>query len=183
MSVHALAKSDTHTFSKNPVQSFTLFAGLGIDGDCHSGKTVKHRSRLHVKPPPPNLRQVHLISKEILDQFDVGPGEIGENVTTLGIDLLALGTGTKLHFVTDQEEAADRMDHPIVVVQGLRNPCPQINKFRSGLLESFIERDENRAIVRRKAGVMGTVEVGGSVSVGMKIVVERPDEFEDLKCV
>jgi len=183
MSVHSLAKSDSHNFSKTPVQSFNLVAGLGVDGDCHSGEAVQHRSRLHIQPPPPNLRQVHLIPKEILDQFDVEPGQIGENVTTTGIDLLSLGTRTKLHFVAGGDEGGERSEHPVVVVQGVRNPCPQINKFRPGLQEKFIERDENRVIVRRMAGVMGTVEVGGTISVGFKIVVERPDQFEALKCV
>jgi MOSC domain-containing protein YiiM len=127
------------------------------------------------------LRQVHLIPKEVLDQFYVGPGQIGENVTTIGIDLLSLGAGTKLHFVPDGD--VEEPSHPVVVVQGLRNPCPQINKFRKGLQEKFIERDESRTIVGRKAGVMGTVEVGGNVAVGMKIVIEKPREFEALKCV
>ncbi|KAL2130910.1 hypothetical protein VTI74DRAFT_5794 [Chaetomium olivicolor] len=193
MSVHSLAVSPTHDFTKTLVPSFTLLTGLGIEGDCHCGVHVQHRSRLHLSPPPPNLRQVHLISKEILDACNVLPGQIGENVTTVGIDLLSLGKGTKLHFLpprnsptSGEEEEDDELmtaPHPIVVLQGLRNPCPQIDKFRPGLKEQFIVRDHERRIVGRKAGVMGTVEVGGEVSVGMRIVVDNGVHFEELGCV
>ena len=159
---------------------------------------MQHRSRLHLTPPPPNLRQVHLIPKEILDECGVEPGQIGENVTTAGIDLLALGRGTRLHSLPpasspplsghdrsgeDGEEEKEDTPHPVVVIQGLRNPCPQIDRFRKGLKEMFVVRDEERRIVGRRAGVMGTVEVGGVVSVGMRIVVERAEVFEELGCV
>ncbi|AEO60286.1 hypothetical protein MYCTH_54141 [Thermothelomyces thermophilus ATCC 42464] len=199
MSVYALARSPTHEFSKTPVQELTLLTGLGIEGDCHLGVTVQHRSRLHINPPPPNLRQVHLIPKEILDERSVKPGEIGENVTTVGIDLLALGRGTRLHFLpplpatttapspspSEEEGSSGGRDHAVVVLQGVRNPCPQIDRFRAGLKEMFVVRDEERRIVRRLAGVMGTVERGGVITVGMRIVVEEPDGgvFEELGCV
>src|SRR4051812_13221016 len=99
MSVHALAKSASHEFSKIPVSQFTLIEGHGVDGECHNGVHVQHRSRMHIQPPPPNLRQVHLIPKEILDAVGVSASQIGENITTAGIDLLSLGVGTKLHFL------------------------------------------------------------------------------------
>lgn len=133
------------------------------------------------------------------------PGQIGENVTTTGIDLLSLGKGTRLHFLPssssysapasrplgdenedengDEDEMGMWAPHAVVVIQGLRNPCPQIDKFREGLKERFVVRDEARGIVGRRAGVMGTVEVGGMVTVGMTIVVERAGVFEELKCV
>ncbi|KAK4038521.1 pyruvate kinase-like protein [Parachaetomium inaequale] len=211
MSVHALALSASHEFSKTPVPQLTLLAGLGVEGDCHLGVTVQHLSRLRLTPPPPNLRQVHLIPKEILDECGVAPGQIGENVATSGIDLLALGKGTKLHFLpplsptsqfrnphdggdngdgpdgddNSDDEAALAAPHAIVVVQGVRNPCPQIDKFRAGLKERLIVRDGERRIVGRRAGVMGTVEAGGVVSVGMRIVVEEVEGggFEKLECV
>ncbi len=159
---------------------------------------------MHITPPPPNLRQVHLIPNEILAACDLAPGQIGENVTTVGIDLLALGKGTRLHFLPpapsyngnstdgdggddthEESEAVGRTDHPIVTIQGLRNPCPQIEKFRRGLQEMFIVRDSERRIVERKAGVMATVEVGGTVCVGMRVVVERAavGGFVALGCV
>ncbi|KAK4146679.1 pyruvate kinase-like protein [Dichotomopilus funicola] len=198
MSVHALALSANHEFTKPLVPEITLLTGLGVEGDCHLGATVQHRSRLHISPPPPNLRQVHLIPKEILDQVDLQPGQIGENIATLGIDLLSLGKGTKLHFLPAPDpsttsptgvykDESQEANHPIVTIQGLRNPCPQIDKFRPGLKERFVVRDEERKIVGRRAGVMGTVERGGKVVVGMRVVVEEVGEeeggFVELGCV
>jgi MOSC domain-containing protein YiiM len=140
---------------------------------------------LHIKPPPANLRQVHLIEDEILNHCDLKPSDIGENITTRGIDLLALSKGTKLHFLpagsSNDIQAAG--PHPVLMMTGLRNPCPQIENFRKGLQEKFVVRDANRNIVARKAGVMSVVEVGGKVDVGMKLVVEKPETFVALECV
>lgn len=141
---------------------------------------------------------MHLIPKEILDARDLAPGQIGENVTTVGIDLLTLSKGTKLHFLlpstipnndnidnsNNEDETNLRRPHAIVVIQGVRNPCPQIDRFRPGLKELFVVRDGERRIVGRTAGVMGTVEVGGEVKVGMRVVVEEVEGgFEALECV
>jgi hypothetical protein len=211
MSVHALSTSSTHTFSKSQQQSLTLIPGLGVEGDCHYGATVQHRSRLNIRPPPKNLRQVHLIDIGILQMVDVKPGDLGENITTKGIDLLALGEGTRLHFLPQQDDTLkcdgqDRRhggseasspesansktygklnagDHSVLVVTGLRNPCPQISRFRKGLQESFIVRDEERKIIGRKAGIMSAVEVGGVIEIGMKIVIEVPEVHKTLVCV
>lgn len=127
---------------------------------------------------------------EILEEFKVQPGDLGENVTTQGLRLLERSRGTKLHFLPPSTSTspvegmiAETPDHPVVVLTGLRNPCPQIHKFRSGLQESFIVRDEERKIIERKAGVMSTVEVGGVIEVGMQILVEEPAEFQTLEPV
>ncbi|KAJ9607332.1 hypothetical protein H2200_008405 [Cladophialophora chaetospira] len=205
MSIHALALSTEHTFSKQSSQSLTLLPDLGVEGDCHCGVTVQHRSRLKIRPPPKNLRQVHLIDLEILESLNIKPGELGENVTTKGLGLLGLGTGTRLHFLppaalgatengagtiagsnteTNGVPASQEASiHPVLVVTGLRNPCPQISHFRTGLQEHFIDRDEERKIIARKAGIMSTVEVGGTVEVGMRIVVEPPTQWKALECV
>ena len=184
-SVVATALSNEHRFTKQVLLSITLIPNIGIEGDCHAGESVQHRSRLQIKPRPMNLRQVHLIQNEILLEHDLKPAEIGENVTTIGIDLLSLSKGTKLHFVPP--EASDEImlaqEHPVVTVNGLRNPCPQIEKHRKGLQEQFIERDAERKIVVRKAGVMSTVDTGGTVKPGMRIVVETPSDFKALECV
>ncbi|KAI1746522.1 PK beta-barrel-protein domain-containing protein-like protein [Xylaria castorea] len=164
MSVYAVAAFPSHEFSKELVGSITLAEGLGVEGDCHYDKTDQHLSRLHIKPPPANLRQVHLIPFEVLTECVVQPAEIGENVTTTGIDLLTLGSGTKLHFITAGPTSEMMQEpHTIIQLQGVRNPvpgltCSRIDMFRPGLKEKFVVRNEHRAIIGRKAGAMGIVE-------------------------
>lgn len=180
--------SPTHSFSKKPVPSIRLVQGLGVEGDAHLGLTVQHLSRLHIKPPPPNLRQVHLVPAELFDEVASGstprvqPGDLGENVTTKGIDLKRLSRGTRLRFVSATGGGA-KTNAPTVVVTGLRNPCPQIDKFQTGLKEKMLVRDESRQIVGRRAGVMATVETGGEIMPGMRILVEEPAVRFPLECV
>ena len=145
-SVIAVSSSPTHSFSKSARQSIRLVAGLGVEGDAHQGTTVKHRSRVARDPTQPNLRQVHLIHRELFDElraagFDLSPGLLGENVTTEGVDLLALPTGTRLRLGT----AA------IVEVTGLRNPCSQMNRIQPGLMAATLERDAAGNLVARRA--------------------------------
>ena len=200
MSVVAVHVSPTHQFSKQSQSSITLVANHGVQGDCHAGPTVQHRSRLHIRPAPPNLRQVHLFPAELLAElrevneqgtsFDVSPGQLGENITTVGIDLLGLSRDTRLHFVMEQVVLGAPgvvvelgTEHPVVKVTGLRNPCPQIDSFTKGLKERCIVRDERGAIIARRAGVMGIVETGGEVGVGSRIVIEEPLVQQPLECV
>ena len=191
MSVHSTHISTSHTFTKPNSTAITLIASHGVLGDCHAGPTVQHRSRLHINPPPPNLRQVHLLSLETLQTFDLDPGALGENITASSLDLHALGRGTKLHFLpanhsNDSDSGDDKSDvftHAVVRIEGLRNPCPQIEWYRKGLQERFVVRDEARQIIGRKAGVMGTVAVGGPVQAGMMIMVEPVETFKTLDCV
>lgn len=188
MSVLSVSSSPSHTFSKTRTSSINLVKDLGVEGDCHNGHTVQHRSRLSIKPPPLNLRQVHLMPNEILADLGVEPAELGENITTTGCDLLLLGKGTKIHFLpasvgTQAQHEDELLVHPVLRITGLRNPCPQIEKFRAGLQEKFITRNEDRKIVDRKAGVMSVVEVGGTVQPGMRLEIEKPQQFEPLTCV
>lgn len=166
--VTTVSSNGTYSFTKPNRESITLLAGLGVEGDVHAGVTVKHRSRVAQDPTQPNLRQVHLIQAELFDDvagagFEVAPGELGENVTTRGIDLLALPTGTLLRLGAEA----------VVEVTGLRNPCAQIDDFRHGLLKQVVGRDENGEIVR-KAGIMGVVLTGGEVRPGDPVRVELP---------
>lgn len=99
--VLAVAMDRSHRFSKQIVPEITIVAGLGVDGDAHQGVTVKHRSRVKADPTQPNLRQVHLVHSELFDEvaeqgFRVGPADLGENITTKGIDLLGLPRGAYL---------------------------------------------------------------------------------------
>jgi MOSC domain-containing protein YiiM len=164
----AVASSPAHDFSKDLRSSVQVVEGLGVVGDAHAGDTVKHRSRVRADPTQPNLRQVHLMHAELFDElaeagFDVGPADLGENVTTRGVDLLGLPRGTRLH----------RGETDVLEVTGLRNPCQQINDFRPGLLKRLVLPDGQGDVVR-KAGIMTVVERGGSVAAGDRIEVELP---------
>ncbi|MGN6285238.1 MAG: MOSC domain-containing protein [Afipia sp.] len=168
--VTAVSLRRGHHFSKTNSLSIRLLKGLGVDGDAHMGETVKHRSRAAKDPTQPNLRQVHLLHEELFDElrgknFIVRPGEMGENVTTRGIDLLGLPAGTRLRL----GETA------LVEVTGLRNPCVQIDRFQQGLMAATLDRDAGGNLVR-KAGVMGIVLAGGDVRPGDAIIVELPAE-------
>ena len=168
--VAAVSRSAGHRFSKNVQHSIMLCAGLGGAGDAHQGVTVKHRSRVAQDPTQPNLRQVHLIHGELHEEltgrgFRVGPGVMGENVLTRGLDLLGLPRGALLHIGA----AA------IVEVTGLRNPCKQLDDYQAGLLAAVLDRDAEGNLIR-KAGIMGIVRAGGEVRPGDVVDVEMPPE-------
>jgi MOSC domain-containing protein YiiM len=159
-----------HTFSKVKQPSIRLLSGLGVAGDAHAGRTVKHRSRVAADPTQPNLRQVHLIHAELFDAlgargFKLAAGGLGENITTQGLYLLALPTGTRLHIGAEA----------VVEITGLRNPCAQLDGFQPGLLSAVLDRDAEGTLFR-KAGVMGIVLSGGEVQPGDAIKVELPLE-------
>ena len=164
----AVSISPVHSMRKENAPGIRLIEGLGVEGDAHKGETVKHRSRIARDPSQPNLRQVHLIHAELLDElrasgFDVAPGHMGENITTRGIDLLSLSTGARLLLGS----AA------IVEVTGLRNPCTQLDGIAKGLMKAVLDRDAEDNLIR-KACIMGVVISGGEVKPGDEIHVERP---------
>ncbi len=161
-------KSPTHTLEKPEHPSIRLLTGLGVEGDAHAGKTVKHRSRVVKDPTQPNLRQVHLIHSELHDTlreagYIVAPGQMGENITTQGLDLLGLPRGARLLIGPEA----------IVEITGLRNPCQQLEGIQPGLMQAVLDRDEAGRLIR-KAGVMGIVVAGGEVKAGDPIQVELP---------
>jgi MOSC domain-containing protein YiiM len=166
--VTAVSLSAAHGVGKQNQHHVRLLAGVGVEGDVHSGSKVKHRSRVARDAEQPNLRQVHLIHAELHDElraagFDVADGQMGENVTTRGVDLLALPAGTRLHLG----------DEAVVEVTGLRNPCKQLDGIQPGLMAATLDRDQDGSLVR-KAGIMGIVSAGGDVRPGDTIDVELP---------
>lgn len=168
--VKSVCKSETHTFSKFNCDKIVLLKGLGVEGDAHMGKTVKHRSRVAKDPSQANLRQVHLIHAELFDElnkkgFDIRYGEIGENITTEGIELLSLPKGSLLKIG----------ETVIIELTGLRNPCKQLDLLQKGLMKAVLDKDEDGNLIR-KAGIMGIVLEGGEVKVGNKITVELPQK-------
>ena len=167
--VVAVARDAEHRFSKQTCESITLIARYGVEGDAHAGVTVKHRSRVKRDPEQPNLCQVHLIHAELFDYaaawgYRVEPGELGENVTTTGVDLLGLSRGTRLQLG----------DEAVVEVTGLRNPCNQINGRWNGLMKELVYVDPAGKTVRL-AGVMSIVIAGGEVRPGDTVRAVLPD--------
>ena len=166
--VVAVSRSPRHRFSKEPVDAVTLVEGHGVEGDAHAGATIQHRSRKRWRPQDPNPRQVHLLHAELLEQlrgqgYDVAAGQLGENLLTRGVDLLAMPTGTHLHVG----------DAAVVEVTGLRNPCVQLDRFADGLMEATLRRDDDGTL-HRLAGVMAVVVQGGEVRAGAPVRVVLP---------
>jgi hypothetical protein len=166
--VSAVSRSASHGPDKTNQPRIRLLTGVGVQGDVHAGNTVKHRCRVARDAELPNLRQVHLIHAELHDKlraggFAVSPGQMGENVTTRGVDLLALPVGARLRLG----------GQAVVEVTGLRNPCKQLDGVQPGLMAATLDRDEQGLLVR-KAGVMGVVAADGEVKPGDPITVELP---------
>jgi MOSC domain-containing protein YiiM len=166
--VVGVSRSGEHSFTKPSRMSIRLLAGLGVEGDVHLGEKVQHRARVARDPDQPNLRQVHLIHAELHDElrgagFAVSPGGVGENITTRGVDLLALPTGTRLRLGASA----------VIEITGLRNPCRQLNGLQPGLLAAVLDRDAGGQLVR-KAGVMAVVTSDGDVCPGDEIRVSLP---------
>lgn len=172
--VVAVSRSAEYTFSKPNEESIKLIEGFGVEGDAHAGKTVKHRYLVGKDPARPNIRQIHLIHAALLDEltekgFSVGPGQLGENITTRDVDLLALPTGTKLTIGSDV----------LIELTALRNPCVQIDNFQKGMLKEVLYKDQDGSLVRR-TGVMGIILKGGIVKPDDEIVVKLPPEPHHL---
>ena len=166
--VTAVSSDAAHSFSKPNRERIRLLAGLGVEGDAHFGATVQHVSRVARDPTQPNLRQVHLIHAELHDElrlagFEVSAGQMGENVTTRGIDLLALPRGARLRIGASA----------IIEVTGLRSPCSQLDGLQPGLMAATLGRDDKGGVIR-KAGIMAIVVAGGEVRPGDQIQVELP---------
>lgn len=164
--VAGVHRSATHTFSKTSADAITLLAGLGVEGDAHAGAQVKHRSRVAKDPTQPNLRQILLFPTELLDDlakrgYDVAPGALGENITTTGLDIFDLPTGTVL-----------RLGDAMIALTGLRNPCGQINGLQDGLLGELRTKVDGETV--RRGGVMAVVVHGGEVRTGDPIAFSLP---------
>jgi MOSC domain-containing protein YiiM len=176
--VVAVCSSPNHNFSKFVREKIYIISGIGVENDVHSGKKVKHRSRVTQNPNQPNLRQVHLIHVELFEElkqkgFEISCGEIGENITTKNLDLLNLPRNTILEIGATAK----------IKVTGLRNPCYQLNDLQDGLMNAVLEINNNGELIR-KAGIMGIVIKSGEIKAGDLIKIELPNEpFEKLERV
>ncbi|MDX3112799.1 MOSC domain-containing protein [Streptomyces scabiei] len=167
--VTAVSRNATYAFSKPNHPSVRLLAGFGVEGDVHAGETIRHQFRMTYEPDLPNLRQVHLMHEELFEElalmgYEVSAGQLGENITTRGVDLLALPTGTLLRLGVDA----------VVEVTGLRNPCSKINDFRTGLLGEMFAVDPRAAEFTFKCGVMAVVRQSGRVAPDDPVDIELP---------
>lgn len=170
MDVVCVAHDDAHRFSKTPVPEIRIVKDHGVEGDAHFGIKVQHRSRVRANPDQPNLRQVHLIHEELFEEvkergFTVHAADLGENITTRGIDLLSLPRHAILRIGVDVR----------LEVTGLRNPCSQIENFMPGLLDAVLVKGSDGTLIR-KSGIMTVVRSSGTVKPGDKIEVELPPE-------
>lgn len=170
MRVTSVSINPKHKFSKNTVEQIDLLTGLGVVGDAHIGKTTQHRETVLQDPTQLNYRQVHLISCEFLSElsqkgFDILPGQLGENITTTGIDLVSLPKNTILHI-----GAAVKL-----LVEGTRRPCKLVEQFREGLTKETVETDLDGSVVY-KIGVMCTVLNGGTVTINDAILITYPSQ-------
>jgi MOSC domain-containing protein YiiM len=176
--VIAVSLNPRHSFSKMRAESIRLLAGLGVEGDAHCGALVRHRYRVRRDPTQPNLCQVHLLHAELFEELssrglEIAPGEMGENITIRGVDVLSLPAGTLLKL---GEEA-------VVEVTGLRSPCEQMNKLKAGLMQAVVGKDAAGNVVR-KAGIMGIVRSGGVVKPGDSIRLQLPERpWRSMVCV
>ena len=166
--VLAVALSPSHSFSKAPQPSIHLLAGLGVQGDAHAGVPVQHLYKVRKNPQAPNLTQVHLLQSELFLELAqqgiaLSPGEMGENITTVDIDLLALPEATHLHLG----------ERAVVELTGLRTPCTQMDKLRPGLMKACTLRGPRGQVIR-KAGIMGIVLADGEVKPGDSLRIVLP---------
>ena len=164
----SVSRDDEHRFSKPVVGSIRLLAGIGVEGDSHAGATVQHLYEKKRNPLAPNLCQVHFMAAELFDDlaptgYIVAPGELGENVTTAGIDLMTLPLGTRLHLGAEA----------VVSITGMRSPCSLINGYQKGLMKQLVKTDA-AGTVQRRGGIMGIVVTGGVVNPGDGIRAELP---------
>jgi MOSC domain-containing protein YiiM len=168
--VVAVSADSRHNFIKRPQRGIVLVEGHGVEGDAHAGPYVRHRYLARRQPHLPNLRQVHLIPSELFEflkvvGYDVSPGELGENITTAGLDLEQLPLGTLLRL------------GPTATVEltGLRTPCVLIDRFRGGLKRKVAPSNNNGGLPFR-CGVLGVVRIGGPVAAGNPVHATTPDE-------
>ena len=165
--VAAVAIDPGHHFSKTLQSSIRLLEGQGVEGDAHAGPYVRHRYLARRQPRLANLRQVHLLSDELFwilraEGHDIGPGELGENITTSGLELETLPLGSMLSIGVGA----------IIELTGLRTPCVLLDRFQPGLKQRLILKDGEPTPYR--AGVLGIVKSSGPVTPGDDIAIALP---------
>ncbi len=165
--VVAVAADRGHHFSKPTRDRVILVEGHGVEGDAHAGAFVRHRYLARRRPRLPNLRQIHLLPAELFASlleagFEVAAGDLGENITTAGLDLERMPLGTLIKLGPTA----------LIELTGLRTPCVLIDRFRAGLKRQVISSAETGPPF--KSGVLGVVRAGGTVAAGDAARVRLP---------
>ena len=119
----------------DPVQEANAISGMGLEGDRSCEKR--------------NMRQVLLVDKETLDEFELKPGQIKENITTTGVDMSQTEPG-QVFFIGD---------HVTMEIVGECEPCGKMNALQPGLLDK----------INHRRGMLAMVINGGSFKVGDSI--------------
>ena len=168
--VEAVSANIDHGFSKVNMDVIRVVHNYGVEADAHFGTTVQHLHHIQKDPTQPNLRQVHLIALERINEWNVlghpvRSGSLGENITTSGLDLEYLPAGTRIRFGSGAE----------ILLTGLRKPCHQVDKFSAGLLRLTVS-DTKEAEIPYRIGVMGVVLVTGVILKGEGIQLLLPPE-------
>lgn len=113
---------------------------MGFDGDHHTGFSKR--------------RQVLLMSGGILDELQLEPGAIRENVVVDGFDVMSLTEGQQL-----------RMGDALFEVTIPCEPCVQMDRVRRGLKNVLMDR---RGMFVRVLSP-GAIRVGDVVSVSNRV--------------
>ena len=168
--VEAVSANIDHGFSKATMDVIRVIRSYGVETDAHFGTKVQHLHLIKKDPTRPNLRQVHLIALERINEWNtlghpVRCGSLGENITTSGVDLEHLPAGTRIRFQSGAE----------ILLTGLRKPCHQVDKFSPGLLKLTVSETKDAEIPFR-IGVMGVVLVTGEIVRGEGIQLLLPSE-------
>ncbi len=122
------------------VDSAEFVAGKGIEGDRHATNKPERRDY-----------QVLLIDQETLRDVNISPGDVRENVTTLGIDVATLPSGQLLSL---GEQVVLKISKPM-------DPCSRMEEVRAGL----------QAELEGRRGMLASVERSGTVAVGDSIAL------------
>ena len=132
--------SRSEDFVRVPVQQANLIAGHGIEGDRKAGHQAD--------------RQVNLLSREwLLRLKDMGyriePGQFGEQITLVGIDLEQVKFGDCLQLGATA----------CIEIRRARIPCDRLQVAQQLTFAGL-----------KTIGVMGTVVAGGPIRVGEPVI-------------
>ena len=124
-----------------PVETATLVAGYGIEGDTKGGREDRHL----------NILCSESLQELTVDGYLTKPGQIGEQLIIKGVPAERIENGAVLQI---GPEARVRMVQP-------RTGCDRFEKYQS----------KSREGAAGRLGMMAQVETGGSIRVGDPVLL------------